>query len=1042
VVRPNGEIRYVLERAKVLRDDAGNTIYVMGTVHDITERKHAEEKDRAQLVALESAANGIVITDRKGIIEWINPAWSALTGYSKEEVIGKNPRILKSGKQPDEFYKRMWETILSGKVWRGELVNKRKDGTLYNEEETIAPVLDEHGEVKIFIAVKQDITERKQAEKILQARLRLNSYSFVSEVEDFLQKVLDEAEMLTESHIGFFHFVEGDQKTIRLEAWSTNTLENMCKAEGQETHYPVDSAGVWADAIRDKMPHIYNDYSSLPASHRKGLPDGHAPVARFVSVPLIKDGNVVAIMGVGNKIAPYGQSDVDVLSQLLSDTWDMIMRKVTEKALARTNLRLQSLRLIDHALLGAGVEGGAADLEALRHLSALVPCGRINIIALDEISDSARFTARAVGTNELSVNRMDQPVSLGDLRLSEMREGEVMVTQLEAEKINSLEKELYEIGGRSLVKAPLIVQGKLIGILALSSADPDFFTAEHLEIIADVSAQLALSLHHNNLLNEIRRHAEQLEQRVRERTFEIEATRQRLELAVNAGEIGVWEVNFKENRAVWDYRMHLIHGTTPDDFDDSVDAWWRMIHPQDVKQSQRHLNEALTQTGLFIDEHRILRPDGSMRHVTANAVVLYDTDSQPERLIGVNVDVTERRQAEEAMRRANLEMERALRIKDEFLANMSHELRTPLNAIMGISESLLEQTAGALNEKQQKYISTVNESGAHLLSLINDILDLSKIEAGRMELNFVDVPVKSLFESGFRMVKEMAQKKNISITFDADERAQTVRGDSRRLLQLLVNLLSNAVKFTPAGGRAGVRAELFPDVDEIHFTVWDTGIGIAEEDMPRLFQPFVQLDSSLAREHSGTGLGLMLVMQMARMHGGNVAVQSKPGEGSRFTISLPWSQAGQDAAAGKKIETAESNLPVEKSRAGNILLVEDTESVVILLSDYLRARGHRLSVARDGLNGLAMARADLPDLILLDVQMPGMDGFEVIEKMRADQTLKDTHVIALTALAMPGDRERCLAAGMNDYISKPIHLKKLARMIELHLQNTEIENEG
>jgi PAS domain S-box-containing protein len=866
---PQGERWFELSVAPMHESDTIDRRFIL-LARDITERKQAEEKNRQQTVALESAANGIVITDKNGTIEWINPAWSALTGYSKEEAIGKNPRILKSGVQDRAFYKKLWNTILAGKAWRGELVNKRKDGRLYTEEETITPVLDEHGAVKNFIAIKHDITKRKQS----------------------------------------------------------------------------------------------------------------------------------------------------------------------EIALARTNQRLQSLRLIDHALLGATVEGGSADIEALRHLAALVPCGRINIIALDEISDSARFTARAIGDG-LSASRVNEPVSLADLRLNEMQDDEMAVVKLEADKLNPLEKELYDIGGRALVKAPLIVQGKLIGMLALSSENPDFFSGEYLEIIKDVSAQLALSLHHANLLSEIRRHAEQMEKRVQERTAEIETTRQRLELAVNAGEIGVWEINFKENKVVWDSHMHLIHGTRLGEFDNSPDNWWRMIDPQDVDRSRKNFQVALERTGLLVDEHRIVRPDRSLRYVAANAVVLYGADHKPERMIGVNVDVTERREVEETMRRANLEMERALRIKDEFLANMSHELRTPLNAVMGISESLLEQTIGTLNEKQQKYIATINESGAHLLSLINDILDLSKIESGRMELNITDISVKSLFESSFRMVKEMALKKNITITFEEDARVQDMRGDPRRLLQMLVNLLSNAVKFTPAGGKAGVQVFADPDLNEIKITVWDTGIGIAEEDIPRLFQSFVQLDANLSRQYSGTGLGLMLVMQMARMHGGNIGVQSNLNEGSRFMVSLPWLLAERhELTAGKKTAKAESDRPSEKARVGNILLMEDTESIVMLVDDYLQAHGHRVLVARDGLSGLMMAEVEHPDLILLDIQMPGLDGFEVIAKLRADESLKNIPVIALTALAMSGDRERCLAAGMNDYMSKPIHLAELAQMIEQYLQSS------
>jgi PAS domain S-box-containing protein len=840
--------------------------FYTATIRDITERKRAEETLLLQSAALKAAANGIAITDKNGTIEWVNPAWSDLTGYSKEEAIGKNPRILKSGMQDQAFYKNLWDTILAGKPWRGDLVNRRKDGILYHEEEAITPVLDENGAVKNFIAIKHDITARKQAEEIL----------------------------------------------------------------------------------------------------------------------------------------------------------------------ARANLRLQSLRQIDHALLGANTNGESATVAALRHLAELVPCGKISVITLDEISDSATIIARVADEN-LSVSRINEPVVINDLRLKDMRDEEVWTATLESGELNHFEKRLYDAGGRVLVKAPLIVQGKLIGILLLSSADPDFFTGEHLEIIKDVSAQLALSLHQENLLNEIRHHTEQLEQRVQERTAEIETTRQRLELAVNAGKIGVWEMKIKEDKVLWDERMHEIHGTRPDNFDDTINAWWRLIRAE-KPQEQTQFHSTQMQTGYFMGEHCIQRQDGSVRYIAANAIILYDKSKRPDRMIGVNVDVTDRKQAEEAMSRANLEMERALRIKDEFLANMSHELRTPLSAIIGISESLLEETVGALNEKQRKYISTVNESGAHLLALINDILDLSKIEAGRMELTITDVSVKSLFESSFRLVKEMAQKKNIAIQFEIDDHAQNMRGDPRRLLQMLVNLLSNAIKFTPAGGRAGARVAAHPNLNEIHFTVWDTGIGIAEEDIPRLFQSFVQLDSSLSRASSGTGLGLMLVMQMARMHGGNVSAQSTLNQGSCFTVTLPWSPPAQEDSAASEAAKADLSQPTGKTRAGNILLMEDTQSVIMLLSDYLQTRGHRVAVACDGLTGAMMAKDEPPDLILLDIQMPGMDGFEVIKKLRADESLKNTPVIALTALAMPGDRERCLAAGMNDYMSKPIHLGELTKLLERHLQ--------
>jgi PAS domain S-box-containing protein len=257
-------------------------------------------------------------------------------------------------------------------------------------------------------------------------------------------------------------------------------------------------------------------------------------------------------------------------------------------------------------------------------------------------------------------------------------------------------------------------------------------------------------------------------------------------------------------------------------------------------------------------------------------------------------DVTERKQAEIAMRQANLKMEQALRMKDEFLANMSHELRTPLNAILGLSESLIEETVGPLNVRQQKYLNTVNESGRHLLELINDILDLAKIESGQIHLEFNHVNVRHICKVSAHIVEQLAHKKFQTIKIHVAHEVNTVLADERRLKQMIVNLLSNSVKFTPNYGEIGINVTKDHVNSNLYIEVWDTGIGIREKDMGRLFQPFVQLDAGLSRESSGTGLGLALVSQMARLHGGSVTVASEFGKGSRFKITLPLTQISKN----------------------------------------------------------------------------------------------------------------------------------------------------
>jgi signal transduction histidine kinase/ActR/RegA family two-component response regulator len=388
------------------------------------------------------------------------------------------------------------------------------------------------------------------------------------------------------------------------------------------------------------------------------------------------------------------------------------------------------------------------------------------------------------------------------------------------------------------------------------------------------------------------------------------------------------------------------------------------------------------------------------------------------------------------LRQANAQLARAARLKDEFLAGMSHELRTPLNAILGRSEVLGEQIYGPLTERQLAALHSIEESGRHLLALINDILDLSKIEAGKITLEQEDVAVDTICHSSMRMVAQTALAKRIALSTTIDTAIVTVHADGRRLRQILVNLLANAVKFTPNGGRVGLEVRGDPEGQAVLFTVWDTGIGIAVEDFPRLFQPFTQLDSKLSRQYEGTGLGLALVRQLAEAHGGAATVTSTLGEGSRFTVSLPWAARPAAAAPADHPPAADQAPASQPDRAARplILLAEDHAENRDMLLDYLNSKGYQVAAARNGAEALARAHECPPALILMDVQMPDIDGLEATRRIRADAALRDTPVIVLTALAMPGDRERCLQAGADDYLTKPISLRALLAAIEAQLQ--------
>ena len=1066
----DGTTLWISENGWVVCDDQGRPGYYQGFVTDISDRKRIEaiyqRGETRATTAFEQAAVGFSECNVKtGQITLVNPYFCKMMGYTQTELLEMTINDITHPDDVAESIQKLHQLSLGQtKSFKLEKRYCRKDGTIFWAEITICLVRPQTDQDAYSLAIIQDISDRKKAK---QERERFFVLSRDLLCVASLEGQFIEVNLAWKNTLGytqneligipFINFVHPDDRPTTLDKLhrfkeSNNILdldfENRYRCKDGSYKWlswrsiPDTEAGVIYAIARD-VTHLKQEQQQLQHLNRvlEGKVEERTKALRMTqsAVDLAADcvfliranGSFHYVNNTARDKLGYSQEEFSTMK-----LWDINPTIVPDKW-------KEIWQIIKHH------PGFPVESQHRAKNGNTYPV-EINTKYLNLDGDEYCFSfVRDIGERKLAEAIIQKENMFRQKILENMAEGLCVCHQIDEfpfihhtvwnremqaitgyslNEINnvgvipglvpdSIEQEAYVVGymeqlrteKNPTVKEAVIVRkdGQRRTISILTSVLPDaegLFTV--LSLIQDITERKQSQQNARLLVN-----------------------------VVESNNDAIITKNLQGMITSWNSAAVRLFGYTEAE---AIGQSVTILFPPDRLDIQPQLLKRLRQGERIKNFETInLHKNGTPIQVSATISPLRDETGCVVGASKIVRDITQRKQAEMQLRLTNEELVRATRLKDEFLANMSHELRTPLNAILGMAESLQEEVFGKIHEHQIKPLQMIRRSGNHLLELINDILDVAKIESGQMDLNLETTAVIPLCNFALDLIKHEADTKYIQVETQFPAHISDVKLDEQRIQQLLINLLSNAVKFTPEGGRVklGVSLHRRKSKHVLRIVVKDTGIGIAAKHMGQLFEPFIQIDSALNRKYSGTGLGLTLVKRIVELHGGTVDVSSQVGKGSCFTVNLPCTVVPSFPPA-QPPSTCLTPNPIQAKPVGAflILLADDKEASSITLTSYLRAKGYAIRLVTSAQEMLTLSRAHSPDLMLVDSQLSGTNSLDVVQQLCFEPTLTHTPMIVLTSAAMKNEHTHCHSVETCRYLIKPFTLKQLVDTVQQFLQ--------